>query len=355
MADLDMDGYAEAIHSGGWNSPNSYLYWGTASGPDPNNPTELPMRSPPYCHETAFVYDIDKDGYLDITICGGSGDPNRNYTRIFWGEASFSYTNYTELPNGIGCQHNLEMADLDHDGWVDIVIANYGTNNASIVHFADNRQYTIETLSLSQLGGRSHHGTTLADFNSDEWLDIVFTGYSNINKALIFWGSEEGYSTSNTTLLNPGTCYGGSSSMDLDYDGDLDLIFHRNGNSSTYPKVYLNFEEEPYFKDSNHPDTCRNLRNIPVNGTGGFTADFNFDGYLDICLNAHQSGIPFSGQSPILWGPDYTSATYLDHDGFDHHGVFREPGNVYDRTFSAWYYSSVFDCGQHYNSAKNAS
>lgn len=353
MADLDLDGYAEAIHSGGWNSPASYLYWGTPTGPDPNNPTLLPMPSPPYCHETAFVYDIDKDGYLDITICGGSGNPSANYTRIFWGDPTYSYADYDELPSGIGCQHNLEMADLDHDGWVDMVIANYGTTNASLIHWADNRQYTIETLDLSLMEGTNHHGKTLADFNSDGWLDIVFTGYSNIDKALIYWGGESGYNPVNTTVLNSGTCYGGSSSMDIDYDTDLDIIFHRNGNSSTLPKLYLNIGEDPYFVESTHPDTVRDLGNIPVNGTGGFTADFDFDGDLDIFLNAHQSGNPFTSQSPILWGPDYTTATYLDHDGFDHHGVFREPGNVYDRTFTAWYFSSIFDCGSAYNSAKN--
>ncbi|MBD3285748.1 T9SS type A sorting domain-containing protein, partial [candidate division WOR-3 bacterium] len=95
-----------------------------------------------------------------------------------------------------------------------------------------------------------------------------------------------------------------------------------------------------------------NLGNIPVDGTGGFTADFNFDGSLDIFLNAHNSGTPFEGRSPILWGPDYTSADFLDHDGYDHHGVFREAGNVYDRTFTAWYYSNVFDSDP-YNFTKN--
>lgn len=342
MADLNLDGYAEAIHSGGWYSPWACLYWGTESGPSPLNPTKLPMRTNyGNCHETAFVYDIDKDGYLDITICGGTGTPSQNYTRIFWGNSSFAYGDFTELPSGIGSQHNLEMADLDHDGWVDIVISNYGTYTASIVHFADFREYTIETLDLTPLGGTSNHGTTLADFNKDEWLDIVFTGYSNISNALIYWGSSDGYDFDSTTLLHPGTCYGGSSSMDLNSDGRLDIIFHRNGGSSTYPVVYYNTGIAPYFWESD--STMENLGNIPVNGTGGFTADFDFDGTLDIFLNAHQSGNPWGNQSPILWGPYYTTATYLEHDGFDHHGVFREAGNVYDRSFTAWYFSNVFN------------
>lgn len=353
LADLNMDGYPEAIHSGGWYSPAAYLYWGTPTGPSPSNPTLLPMRTNyGNCHETAFVYDIDKDGYLDITVCGGTGTPSQNYTRIFWGDETFLYSVYTELPSGIGCQHNLEMADLDHDGWVDMIIPNYGTTNASIVHWSEGRNYSVETLSLSLLGGTSLHGLTIADFNKDELLDIVFTGYSNISKAVIFWGNEDGYSTANTLVLNAGQCYGGSSSMDIDSDGDLDIIFHRNGSSTTYPRLYLNLGESPYFKDSNHPDTCRNLGNVPVNGTGGFTADFNYDGNLDIFLNAHQSGNPFTGQSPILWGPHYTNVTFLPHQGYDHHGVFREPGNVYDRSFSAWYYSSVFDCGEDYDRPK---
>jgi len=351
MADLDMDGYAEAIHSGGWDAPNAYLYWGTSSGPDPSSPTLLPMPTPHHrCHETVFTYDLDKDGYLDLTVSGG---PSPNYTRIFWGEETFSYSAYTDLPYNIGAQHNLEMADLDHDGWVDAIIPIYGSHYAAIVHFSEGRSYTIDSLDLLPLSG-GLHGTSIADFNEDEWLDIVFTGWSSVNQAIIFWGGADGYSEANTLVLQTGTCYGGSSCMDMNFDGRIDLIFHRNGGSSTFPKLYTNLGEDPYFMESSHPDTCRDLGNIPVNGTGGFTADFNYDGYLDIFLNAHSSGNPWSTQSPILWGPDYTTATFLDHDGYDHHGVFREAGNVYDRSFSAWYYSSVFDCGKYYNKAKNA-
>jgi len=349
MADLNLDGYAEAIHSGGWNSPWACLYWGTPSGPSTANPTKLPMRYPPSpgylnCHETVFVYDIDKDGYLDITICGGTGSPSQNYTRIFWGNSSFSYGAYIELPNGIGAQHNLEMADLDHDGWVETVIPNYGTSTLSLVNWGENRQYTIQNLNIAALGGTNLHGTSLADFNGDEWLDIVLTGYSGITKALIYWGSEDGYDVSNTTVINPGSCYGGSSSMDMNQDGLLDIIFHKdNASTGAYPRVYFNIGQPPYFKDSPHPDTCKDLGNILVDGNGGFTADFNFDGFLDIFLNSKHAGSPFQGRSPILWGPDFTSATWLDHAGFDHHGVFREAGNVYDRSFSAWYFSSIFD------------
>jgi hypothetical protein len=37
----------------------------------------------------------------------------------------------------------------------------------------------------------------------------------------------------------------------------------------------------------------------------------------------------------------------------DHHGVFREPGNIYNREYTAWYDSDVFDCGKSYDFTKN--
>ncbi|MBD3285698.1 hypothetical protein GF338_05120, partial [candidate division WOR-3 bacterium] len=251
MADLNLDGYPELIHSGGWYAPSIYIYWGTESGPDPSNLTTLNTPNSSQCHETVFTYDIDKDGYLDLTTCGGGNGPN--YTRIFWGAPGnpiqYETSNRTDLPSGIGCQHNLEMADLDHDGWVDMVIPNYGTSNASIVHFQEEGDYTIETLDLSPLS-RGLHGTTLADFDGDEWLDIVFTGWNSVDEALIYWGGPDGYHQDSTTLLYPGTCYGGSSSMDINNDGLLDLVFHRNGSSSTYPLVYYNTGVSPYFWES---------------------------------------------------------------------------------------------------------
>lgn len=364
LADLSLDGWGELIHSG-YNARRVTIYWNDGvNGPDPHDSTTLhcPGNASP---ETVYIYDLDKDTYLDIL----AADAGTDQLIVFWGyptgnpsrpvgysDAASYVTSFTQG----GGEHNIEIGDINKDGWGDIVAgADNGSNYLHLYYWGPNR--TPDHVSDIAGAGGQNHGVSMADLNNDSWLDLVFTlSYAGggQNAIVYFYHPEtESYPSSSSVLLTPGSCYGGSAIWDWGTkdgektpDGLLDIIFFRADPGNRQPPVvYYNQGEEPYFWESD--TTMENLGNSDIVCSGGFVADFNYDGYWDIYLNAYRG----HSASYTLYGPDYL---IQDADSVpvneDHHGVFREPGNIYNRQYTAWYDSDVFDCGPYYNSSKNA-
>jgi hypothetical protein len=334
VADFDCDGHPDLVHSG-WHNGAS-IFWGTDSGPSPGGPQQLDADGA----ETVTVDDLDRDGYIDLIFPGEDGT-----LAIYWGSAGgFSTSQRLQVPFGYGLSHNATVADLDKDGFRDVVLCIYeGSSQQAVVYFGANRTYRIEWLDYLSSGSYGPHGTTVADFNRDGWLDIVYSGYNGIDRSYVYFGSDSGFSSSRRTIVTPGVCYGGSAACDFDGDGWLDLIYFRgNGNFSGYwkPVIFLNTGTAPYFSDGQTqlvgPDT--------VALSGGLAADFNRDGNLDIYLDGYDPYGSKHTPSMVLWGPGWMTADTLSTQ-VDHHGMFREPGSVYDRSYREDYVSSVFDAG----------
>jgi len=362
LADLNLDGYAELIHSG-WQNGEVRIYWSNQSllppHPDPNDYTALKHPAGTGSPETVYICDLDKDTYLDIIASSGAGTP---VLIVWWGfEDGPHWINYSDdnrtVYYGVGSEHNLEVADIDKDGWADIVCARQGAAYNFIVYWGaegNPRAYKkVDTLYYPTSG---HHGISMADLDNDEWLDVIFTGRNQIKDSYIYFGSADGF-VDPPLVLYSGDCYGGSAVWDWNSDGWLDVIYlrGRDFDSSPWgdePLVYYNRGKEPYFSEEPiEPDEVvwEEIGTVPINSSGGFVGDLNFDGFLDIYVNSHIGG----SASYVLWGPYYNDTVSLPINQ-DHHAVFREPGNIYDRTYSAWYYSSIFDCGSYYDGAKNA-
>jgi len=331
LADLNLDGYAELIHSG-WRSGHITIYWGTDSGPSPVDTTWLVISGQ---SEAVTVYDLDRDAYLDIIAGSDNG-----MVYIFWGDAdgyNSSRRSSIFLNGSVG--HNLEVADFDKDGWGDIVASLWSRNQAPVVYWGSGR--SPRRIVWLPVSGNNPHGVTVADLNDDSWLDLVFTGYDTVTSAFIYYGSASGFSVSNREIIHPGQCYGGSAAVLWNYDKTLDLVFYRGdwGRNVAYrPRVYFNRPDTtPHFSDARFSE----IGELEFNASGGFIADLNYDGFQDIFIN---NMMPDSA-SFVLWGPYYNSATALPVDR-DHHGLWREVGNIYTRGFYARYLSSIYEVGE---------
>ena len=145
-----------------------------------------------------------------------------------------------------------------------------------------------------------------------------------------------GFTPANHIEVHPGQCYGGSAIVDLNDDSWLDIVYLRGNwtqGGRWKPVVYYNTRSYPFFTDASRAD----IGSDSLGASGGFIADLDGDDALDIFVNNMEP----NDSSRILWGPNYTSHTSFPANN-DHHGVFREPGNFYDRGYYAFYYSSVF-------------
>jgi len=324
IADLNLDTYPELIHAGHQYEDFCKIYWGTPNGPFPSNYTALPNHQA----EAVYVHDINKDGWLDIIL---SGWEPMILTIYFGSRNGYSQSNSIHIYMPYRMVHNLEVADINKDGWSDIlaVLPTQAPGNA-IIYWGPNNSYTIRWLPLDIF---NRHGLSIADFDKNGWLDIVCTVWRVGNNARIFFGSSIGFDSIPPVTLSPGEAYGGSAVWDFNNDGWLDILIFNYGNYGL--KIYRNIGHYPYFDENN---TIIIAQNIFFSASGGCIGDFNFDGNIDIWVNNLNS------YSYILWGPDYINHTPLPVNS-DHHGYFMEIGNTYNREFYEEYISNIFYLG----------
>ncbi|MGB9722172.1 MAG: FG-GAP-like repeat-containing protein, partial [bacterium] len=319
-ADLNCDGYADFIVTHRFESIR--IYWCSPTGPNPGNYFEIsPLNS-----ESCFPADFNKDGYIDIAV----GLRTSGYGSIFWGSAmGYSYNNRTDLPSYSG-EHNIEVADFNKDNWLDVLFV-YATD-AYRIYWGSNAGFLPSNFTQLQ-GLTGCHGSSVADLNNDSFLDLVFTFWYE-PQSYIYWGSPTGYSPGNMQVLNPGYCYGGSSIADMDNNGFLDIVYHRGGYGVHYQEIY-------WGSSTGYSDNDTSNIGIEIEASGGTIGDYNFDGHLDIFSNTITPGT----SSYIFWGPSFTTNTTLPVT-YDHHAMFREIGNVYNRKYYEDYISSVFDANE---------
>ncbi|GAI44801.1 unnamed protein product, partial [marine sediment metagenome] len=168
-----------------------------------------------------------KDGYLDIVV----DQCLSGYGAIFWGSSTgYDFNNRTDLPAQMG-QHNIEVADFNCDNWLDIL---FNDLNDDKIYWGSATGY-LPTNVTTLPHFYSSHGASVADLDGNEYLDIIITHWYDI-QSYIYWGDSTGYSISNMQILNPGYSYGGSAVADMNTDGYLDIVYHRGGYGS---KTYL--------------------------------------------------------------------------------------------------------------------
>lgn len=300
-ADINVDGYPEFLttNMGG----STQIFWGDINGPDPSDCLRIVVDA--YNNEGIFAADFNEDGYLDLLASIDDGN-----AAIFWGSAQgYSRSNLTPLPcNMTG--YNPEAADLNKDGWLDaIVIA--GDTYAGQLHYiywGGPAGPTPGNFTAVRYGEGGPHGMSVADLNYDGWLDLVYS--ANIpDYAAILWGGENTYVPGGTVnadyqLPLPDRAFGGSSIADLNADGYLDIVFF--GNDGVPPRIFLG--DADGISPSRYTDLGRSFGV----GSGGMVADYTGDGWLDIVELAY-------GESGLFHGPDfltYDGGFMGSHHGF---------------------------------------
>jgi hypothetical protein len=326
-ADLNGDGFPEFLVSHYFEKLS--VYWGSSAGPDPLDHQDFPMLA--WDRQGVFAADFNKDGHLDIATTQEFTPGNGS---ILWGSATgYNINNRTDLPVYFGI-HNIEVADFNQDTWLDVLyVEYYGYGLSPIRIYWGSSTGFQPSNSTAVMGPAGNTGVSIADLNADGWLDIVGTGWYD-TQSYIYWGSEAGYSASNMQVLNSGYCYGGSAVADIDKDTYLDIVFHRGGYGVAPQRVY--WGSASGYSNSNYTEI-----GLPLETTGGLIADLNGDGCLDIFTNTRTP----ETSSYVFFGPTFTTYTLLPVEQ-DHHAMFREIGNVYDRHYDESYISSVFDAGQ---------
>jgi hypothetical protein len=245
-ADLDRDGWLDLIvcnfaSDRETGAVESYIYWGAADGFTATERTVINHVSRSCC-----IADLNGDGHLDLTFASPMkvwAPEHRPSALIFWGDGTRAYghENVTFLPETAGTSQP-EIADLNKDGFLDIVFPRRTVTTEAIVIYGS-ADGDWENALRDRLPLETCSNSTIADVNQDGWLDLVFPVYktkgppiSRGTESKVWLGSSEGFSDDRVLRLptNSGT---GSLVSDFNRDGYNDIFLYGHRREASYDKI----------------------------------------------------------------------------------------------------------------------
>ena len=153
-----------------------------------------------------------------VTVESAALNPRDDCSGAFISHQLNHITTPVALPIGFydGNGAGLAVNDLDQDGWLDIVLADLGGDNA-ILWNGGGLQFRREALP-SRAPSRA---AAIVDVDGDGWLDIVFTQQA---AAPLFWRNLGGGEFETQLLRGVSYIAYAMNWLDADRDGDLDLV-----------------------------------------------------------------------------------------------------------------------------------
>jgi hypothetical protein len=174
------------------------------------------------------IGNFNNDTQLDIVVINYSD----NNLMILLGGVNENFVKHTMLPTGNGSRpRSVAIGDFNNDTKLDIVVANYGSDNIAILLGYDNGSFAaIMTYSTSR--SSSPYSVTVGDLNNDMLLDIIVANYAS-NTLDVLLGDDNG--TFATMILFP-MKYGSHPFSiivgDFSSDGKMDLAVANSGSDN---------------------------------------------------------------------------------------------------------------------------
>lgn len=243
------------------------------------------------------VGDVNLDGHLDIVIAGRVRSTNAGAFILLLGNGDGTFGAPTVYPVINFGLRSVALADMDHDGWLDIVGGNCCAAAGSLLNNGDGTFAGTWTPTAEPPlpGGPSRASVQIADLNGDGNLDAVIGNQSSNISVLL--GDGAGNLTSVQLLDNLGSSANGVAIGDFNGDGILDIaanslytgfhVFMGVGNGTFGPAAT--------FKAN---DALPNQLTVGV-----VAADFNGDGILDL---AGSNGYGVDSVSVVVGNGDGT-------------------------------------------------
>ena len=230
--------------------------------------------------------DVDGDGRLDVAVVNyGNGTGNTvSVSRYTGGSGAPSLAPRVDFALGAGVSgsYNIAAGDFDGDGKIDLVTANYTTNNVSILQNTAAASGVVNASSfaaaITMAVGTGPSGIAVADMDGDGKQDIVASNLGSNNVTLLrntSSGATISFAPVQTFATGTGTAPYGVIMGDLDGDGKLDIITANSGTANvsvlrnTTAGTTFSFAAVRTFGVGNSPYTVA-------------VGDLNSDGLLDV-------------------------------------------------------------------------
>ena len=333
MADLDRDGIDDivSVHE------SDSTYDSTAPGETPpamghvriafgsNNPYDwtnitLAEGADASAAEDAAIADVNGDGFLDIMVAAELShliyfqNPGQDIRKRTWERLILPMT------QGRGSYIRVFLADLDGDGRPEAVAPNKGAQRPTIADYRRSTPASIYKVTGDPLNGSNWQEIELGrfsnprnsepiDIDQDGDLDII-VGSNGENRIILFENIEPNnlnFEEHAIGVYGPRTNGFNMEFLDINNDGRLDII-GASGRTLTW------FEQP---EDVDHTWVSRSIGSFAPDSMTGFEiADINNDGLVDIIAGSYSRG-PRMGDGEVD-----------KNDSLGRIGWFENPGNI---------------------------
>lgn len=244
------------------------------------------------------LIDVDGDGLLDLVICelGTKLPGDHQLGQLLCLPGADPGSSPRPLLKDVGRVADVTAADLDGDGDLDLVVAEFGWIKTGRILLLENiRSREKTTAELTPDDYRVHvldprHGTIhvrIADLNRDGLPDIVAL-ISQEYETVVAYLNGGGLQFSQQVVMAPQDPSFGSCSIelvDLDRDGQLDILYC-NGDTLDSHLVKPYHGVHVLLNRGSYPFEMQRILTLP-GASATAVADFDGDGDLDIAVSAY--------------------------------------------------------------------
>jgi hypothetical protein len=171
--------------------------------------------------------DFNNDTHLDVAVA----NYDTHNIGIFLGHGNGSFLSQTSFSTGSSRPVSLAVGDLNNDHWLDIVVANNGTNNVGVLFGYDNGSFGSQTTYSTGYDSLPYF-VNIADFNNDHYLDIVVANYGTDNIGVFLGYGNGSFTTQTTYSTSPGSNPYSIAVNDFNNDGHLDIAVANSGTNN---------------------------------------------------------------------------------------------------------------------------
>lgn len=302
-ADIDKDGYIDIVipndHHSGPNTEGS-VYWLKNPGSDPHNTWEVykiaTLPSPSQHIGDIELADMDNDGLLDVVtrdLYDNQNSPLKSKISIFFQNSPTDWE--AKYIHDLKPREGLALGDIDRDGLTDIILNGFWL--AAPVNPRTDRyyEYIIDSFHFSQNTEFLFSNSTkhcIADLNNDGIKDVAIATAEgkNINGQLAWYACPENpreQAWEKHFMENINNCHQ-LKAADMNLDGTLDLVGGQAfGNNGVW--VWLLHNKSQSFD--------KQIINANYGIYNGVVGDVDADGDFDIIGPDDYAGI---GDDKIL-------------------------------------------------------
>ena len=239
------------------------------------------------------VGDFNGDGNLDLAV----GNTVDHTISVLLGKGDGSFQPRVDYPNCGGGR--IRTADFNRDGKLDLAVSGCGVNASAVNILLGNGDGTFQA-PLAYAVGNSTSGTSVADFNGDDKLDLAVTWVLGNRGCLsILLGNGDGtFQPPQTPYPCPEIYFDPLITGDFNGDGKLDL-------ASAFRDLPV-LETFALFLPGNGDGTFSPSQSGSINGIYGsdvVAGDFNRDGRLDVAVPGDVIGNTSGGVAIFLQIP----------------------------------------------------